>query len=58
MSQDGTVGITMGDPSGVGPEVICRALAILDYAHRSKTLVIGDPLFLERANKLLGTCDN
>lgn len=24
------VGITMGDPSGVGPEIICRALADLD----------------------------
>ncbi|NNK93164.1 MAG: 4-hydroxythreonine-4-phosphate dehydrogenase PdxA, partial [Desulfobacterales bacterium] len=55
MSQDGTVGITMGDPSGVGPEVICKALARLDYAHRSKILVIGDPLFLARANKLLDT---
>jgi len=55
MTQDGTVGITMGDPSGVGPEVICKALAMLDDAHRSKTLVIGDHLFLARANKLLGT---
>jgi 4-hydroxythreonine-4-phosphate dehydrogenase len=55
MTQSKTVGITMGDPSGVGPEVICKALARLDYAHRSKTLVIGELLFLVRANQLLGT---
>jgi len=49
------VGITMGDPSGVGPEIICKALAALDADQRSATLVVGDPLFLHRANQLLGT---
>lgn len=51
----GIVGITMGDPSGVGPEIICKALADLDAANRARTLVIGDRLFLERANQMLGT---
>lgn len=50
-----TVGITMGDPSGVGPEIICKALADLDTDNRSRTIVIGDPLFLDQANAQLGT---
>jgi 4-hydroxythreonine-4-phosphate dehydrogenase len=49
------LGITMGDPSGVGPEIICRALASLDAMQRASTIVVGDPLFLQKANQLLGT---
>lgn len=55
MIRSGAVGITMGDPSGVGPEIICKALAALDAKQRSTTIVIGDPLFLQQANRLLGT---
>jgi 4-hydroxythreonine-4-phosphate dehydrogenase len=51
----GTVGITMGDPAGVGPEIICKAMADLDFASRARTVVIGDPFFLEKANDQLGT---
>ncbi|MFO1350269.1 MAG: 4-hydroxythreonine-4-phosphate dehydrogenase PdxA [Gammaproteobacteria bacterium] len=47
-----TLGITMGDPSGVGPEIICKALATLPIDQRSAILVIGDPDTLERANRL------
>jgi 4-hydroxythreonine-4-phosphate dehydrogenase len=47
-----TIGITMGDPSGVGPEIICKALAALPVDERAATLVIGDPALLERANQL------
>lgn len=49
------VGITMGDPSGVGPEIICKALASLDPDQRSATIVIADLLFLHRANQSLRT---
>jgi len=55
MTESGTIGITMGDPSGVGPEIICRALASLSPRQRSTTIVIGDSMFLDRANRLLGT---
>lgn len=55
MERTGTVGITMGDPSGVGPEIICKALAELAPDQRLQTIVIGDPLFLTRANDLLKT---
>ncbi len=46
------IGITMGDPAGVGPEIICRALADLSPAERSKIVVFGDSTFLQRANEL------
>lgn len=45
----------MGDPSGVGPEIICKALADLSPDERARTVVIGDPLFLNKAAKLTGT---
>ena len=34
--------ITMGDPSGVGPEVTAKALAALDARERRDYAVIGD----------------
>lgn len=50
-----TIGITMGDPSGVGPEIICKALAALPASERAAALVIGDPDKLARANTLCET---
>jgi 4-phospho-D-threonate 3-dehydrogenase / 4-phospho-D-erythronate 3-dehydrogenase len=41
--------ITMGDPSGVGPEVTVKALAALDEAGRRDFAVIGDRSVLGRA---------
>ena len=49
------IGITMGDPAGVGPEITVKALADMPDAVRASSLVIGDPLFLERADRLVGT---
>ncbi|HTP63213.1 MAG TPA: 4-hydroxythreonine-4-phosphate dehydrogenase PdxA [Burkholderiales bacterium] len=48
------VGITMGDPAGVGPEVIAKALARADAYALCRPLVIGDAGQLARANLLLG----
>lgn len=48
-----TIGITMGDPSGVGPEIIVKALAEMSPAQRSATAVIGNAGLLRRADKLL-----
>lgn len=48
------IGITMGDPSGIGAEIICKALKDLSPTERSRTAVVGDPFYLERANKLIG----
>ncbi len=46
------LGITMGDPSGVGPEIVCKALAALPDARRAECIVVGDPAFLARANQV------
>ena len=49
------IGITMGDPSGIGAEIICKALKDLPLEERSRTAVVGDAHFLERANALVNT---
>jgi 4-phospho-D-threonate 3-dehydrogenase / 4-phospho-D-erythronate 3-dehydrogenase len=41
--------ITMGDPSGVGPEVTVKALAALAPAERDRFAIVGDRAVLNRA---------
>jgi 4-hydroxythreonine-4-phosphate dehydrogenase len=48
------IGLTMGDPAGIGPEVICKALKDMTAGERAATLVIGDPVFMARASDLVG----
>ena len=48
------LGITMGDPSGVGPEVTVKALAALPAGERSRIVVIGGREILERAARVAG----
>ncbi|MBM3395943.1 MAG: 4-hydroxythreonine-4-phosphate dehydrogenase PdxA [Betaproteobacteria bacterium] len=55
MTQYSTIGITTGDPSGVGPEIIVKSLAQMAPAQRSASAVIGNLALLRRADKLLGT---
>ncbi len=43
------IAITMGDPSGIGPEIIVKALHSPDIAAICRPLVIGDRRALERA---------
>ena len=47
------IAITMGDPCGIGPEIIIKALQSPEIASSCVPLVIGDRLALERA---LDTC--
>lgn len=49
------IGITMGDASGVGPEVIVKALAHAEVYAQCRPLVIGDARRLGRAATLTGT---
>jgi 4-hydroxythreonine-4-phosphate dehydrogenase len=49
------IGITMGDPSGIGPEIIVKTLAQMNPATRSLSVVVGNLAILRRADKLLGT---
>ena len=41
--------ITLGDPAGVGPEIVLKALAHPELYQRCRTLIIGDRRVLERA---------
>lgn len=44
----------MGDPAGVGAEIICRALGDLAPSERREIVVFGTTSFLDRANALTG----
>ena len=48
------VAVTMGDPAGVGPEIIAKTFADPGFHARNRTLVVGDAGMLERAAQLLG----
>lgn len=48
------IGITMGDPAGVGSEVVLKALKHLDLYALCRPLVIGDRARLEAAGKIVG----
>jgi 4-hydroxythreonine-4-phosphate dehydrogenase len=46
--------ITMGDPAGIGPEVVLKALLNPDLYTRARPLVIGDRQVLQRAAPWVG----
>ena len=48
------IGITMGDPCGVGPEIAVRALAEMASAERGQTRIYGNLPTLEAARDALG----
>jgi 4-phospho-D-threonate 3-dehydrogenase / 4-phospho-D-erythronate 3-dehydrogenase len=48
------IGITMGDPAGVGPEVVMKALAHAVTYESARPIVIGDAKRLEQAARICG----
>ena len=46
--------ITMGDPCGIGPEVIARALSMPEIREICRPLVLGDRGAMERAIAVSG----
>lgn len=54
MAERPLLAITIGDPAGIGPEVVLKALAHADVYERCRPLVIGDRRILERAAGWLG----
>jgi 4-phospho-D-threonate 3-dehydrogenase / 4-phospho-D-erythronate 3-dehydrogenase len=48
-----TIGITMGDASGIGPEIIMKGLAHFEIYGRCRPLVIGDAGRLRKAASLV-----
>ncbi|MBE9581142.1 MAG: 4-hydroxythreonine-4-phosphate dehydrogenase PdxA, partial [Proteobacteria bacterium] len=55
MSNRPIIGVTMGDPVGVGPEVILKALSQRSLYDTCRPLVLGDVRVLTAMNQRLGT---
>lgn len=51
---DKYIGIPMGDPAGVGPEIVIKALSHPEIYDWSKPVVIGDKVTLEKAMVICG----
>lgn len=49
------LGITMGDPAGVGPEIIIKALSDPNVHEVCNLLVIGDAGVMEKASNVIGS---
>jgi 4-hydroxythreonine-4-phosphate dehydrogenase len=49
-----TLGITLGDPTGIGPEIVVATLAAAPSEWRARCVVYGDHAPLERAAHALG----
>lgn len=54
MEREPIIGITMGDPAGIGPEVIAKALLRPEIYSICSPLVIGDLTAMERISTHLG----
>ncbi|MDT8893081.1 4-hydroxythreonine-4-phosphate dehydrogenase PdxA [Halomonas sp. I1] len=48
-----SLAITMGDPAGIGPEIVCRALLGMSPTERTATLLVGDLATFRRAAVML-----
>jgi 4-hydroxythreonine-4-phosphate dehydrogenase len=48
------IAITLGDPAGIGPEIVLQALRSEHVYHTCRPLVVGDRRILERAAGFLG----
>jgi 4-hydroxythreonine-4-phosphate dehydrogenase len=49
------VGLLLGDPSGIGPELVAKLLAGDDLERDVQTVVIGEPKVLARGQEIAGT---
>ena len=47
-------GVTLGDPGGIGPEIVVKALAALPSDMRRRIVIIGDITALRRAEQAFG----
>ena len=48
------MGITMGDPASIGPEITIKALSRPEVYEQCRPIVVGDACMLEKARKLVG----
>jgi 4-hydroxythreonine-4-phosphate dehydrogenase len=57
MNEKPIIGITMGDPSGNGPEITVKALARPEMYEHCRPIVVGDTKILEQATRFVGRGD-
>lgn len=55
MDERPIIAISLGDPAGIGPEIVARALGDSTVREALRPLVFGDARVLERALKLVGS---
>ncbi|MFT5446909.1 MAG: 4-hydroxythreonine-4-phosphate dehydrogenase [Gammaproteobacteria bacterium] len=48
------IGIILGDPGGIGPELIARVLADEALSSQAKILIIGDSFLLRDGEQVAG----
>lgn len=48
------IGITMGDPASIGPEITVKSLSREEIYRKCRPIVIGDAAILERAKHIVG----
>ncbi len=48
------IAMTMGDPAGIGPELVLKVLSEERYYDSCRPFVIGDPLVFQKINQKLG----
>ena len=48
------IGITLGDPGGIGPEVVLKALSLKNYLPRASYILFGSSLIVEKEKQALG----
>jgi len=51
------IGLLLGDPTGVGPELVAKLLALPETLTQAEVLVIGDPRLYQRGIGIAGTVD-
>ncbi|UCE64414.1 MAG: 4-hydroxythreonine-4-phosphate dehydrogenase PdxA, partial [Nitrospirota bacterium] len=51
------VAVTMGDPAGIGPEIVAMALRQIDTQRACRVVVVGDETAMARAFEILGDVD-
>jgi len=52
------VGITIGDPAGIGPEIVLKAVAEVDVREACSPVIVGDAAELRRQARELGLSTN
>jgi 4-hydroxythreonine-4-phosphate dehydrogenase len=47
------IAVTLGDPAGIGPEIVAKTFADPQFSQENRAVVVGDEAILQRAIKLL-----